>query len=128
MSDRRLYTEDLCFRRLLEARGCSGTTCPPRILPARDLDRLRHRRRLVHWHLNAVVTHRPHHLLFFLLPGIPTAQAHLSRLTNTLKTLVELNVQSWKGQDSDRQGINLVVLTMIPWRGALRLSDRCVVA
>jgi hypothetical protein len=43
----------------------------------------------------------------------PTAQADLSRLTNTLKTLVEMNVQCWKGQDCDlsegvRQGINVV--------------------
>lgn len=42
-----------------------------------------------------------------------TAQADLSRLTNTLKTLVEMNSQCWKGQDCDlsegvRQGINVV--------------------
>jgi sorting nexin-8 len=43
----------------------------------------------------------------------PTAQADLSRLTNTLKMLVEMNGQCWKGQDCDlsdgvRQGINVV--------------------
>ena len=43
----------------------------------------------------------------------PTAQADLSRLTNTLKTLVEMNAQCWKGPDCDlsegvRQGINVV--------------------
>jgi hypothetical protein len=42
-----------------------------------------------------------------------TAQADLSRLTNTFKTLVEVNGQCWKGQDCDlsegvRQGINVV--------------------
>jgi sorting nexin-8 len=42
-----------------------------------------------------------------------TAQADLSRLTNTLKTLVELNGQCWKGEDCDlsegvKQGINVV--------------------
>lgn len=42
-----------------------------------------------------------------------TAQADLSRLTNTLKTLVEMNGQCWKGEDCDlsdgvRQGINVV--------------------
>ncbi|KAF8488383.1 hypothetical protein F5888DRAFT_1753380 [Russula emetica] len=42
-----------------------------------------------------------------------TAQADLSRLTNTLKTLAEINGQCWKGQDCDlsegvRQGINVV--------------------
>jgi sorting nexin-8 len=42
-----------------------------------------------------------------------TAQADLSRLTNTLKTLVEVNGQCWKGQDCDlsegvRQGVNVV--------------------
>ena len=39
-----------------------------------------------------------------------TAQADLSRLTNTLKTLVEVNGQCWKGEDCDlsegvKQGI-----------------------
>jgi sorting nexin-8 len=42
-----------------------------------------------------------------------TAQADLSRLTNTLKTLVEMNGQCWKGQDCElsdgvRQGVNVV--------------------
>jgi len=42
-----------------------------------------------------------------------TAQADLSRLTNTLKTMVEMNGQCWKGQDCDlsegvRQGIDVV--------------------
>jgi sorting nexin-8 len=42
-----------------------------------------------------------------------TAQADLSRLTNTLKTLAEVNGQCWKGQDCDlsdgvTQGINVV--------------------
>jgi len=41
------------------------------------------------------------------------AAADLSRLTNTLKTLVEMNGQCWKGQDCDlsegvRQGISVV--------------------
>ncbi|KAI0251426.1 hypothetical protein BJV78DRAFT_1361570 [Lactifluus subvellereus] len=42
-----------------------------------------------------------------------TAQADLSRLTNTLKTLVEVNGQCWKGEGCDltegvNQGINVV--------------------
>ena len=42
-----------------------------------------------------------------------TAQADLSRLTNTLKTLVEVNGQCWKGEDCDlsegvKQGISVV--------------------
>ena len=48
-----------------------------------------------------------------LSPPLSTAQADLSRLTNTLKTLVEMNAQCWKGPDCDlsegvRQGINVV--------------------
>ena len=47
------------------------------------------------------------------LSSLSTAQADLSRLTNTLKTLAEVNGQCWKGQDCDlsdgvRQGINAV--------------------
>ena len=47
------------------------------------------------------------------LTSLSTAQADLSRLTNTLKTLAEVNGQCWKGQDCDlsegvRQGINVV--------------------
>ena len=47
------------------------------------------------------------------LSSLSTAQADLSRLTNTLKTLAEVNGQCWKGQDCDlsdgvRQGINVV--------------------
>ena len=47
------------------------------------------------------------------LAPVSTAQADLSRLTNTLKTLVEVNGQCWKGQDCDlsegvRQGISVV--------------------
>ena len=47
------------------------------------------------------------------LTSLSTAQADLSRLTNTLKTLAEVNGQCWKGQDCDlsegvRQGINMV--------------------
>lgn len=46
------------------------------------------------------------------LSPLSTAQADLSRLTNTLRTLVEVNGQCWKGQDCDlsegvRQGINV---------------------
>ena len=48
-----------------------------------------------------------------LSPALSTAQADLSRLTNTLKTLVEMNGQCWKGQDCDlsegvRQGVSVV--------------------
>ncbi|KAH9167386.1 hypothetical protein EDB89DRAFT_1997996 [Lactarius sanguifluus] len=44
-----------------------------------------------------------------------TAQADLSRLTNTLKTLVEVNGQCWKGDDCDlsqgvKQGVTLLEL------------------
>jgi sorting nexin-8 len=47
------------------------------------------------------------------LSPLSTPQADLSRLTNTLKTLAEVNGQCWKGQDCDlsegvRQGINVV--------------------
>ncbi len=47
------------------------------------------------------------------LSALATAQADLSRLTNTLKTLVETPGQCWKGQDCDlsegvRQGIDVV--------------------
>lgn len=47
------------------------------------------------------------------LTSLSTAQADLSRLTNTLKTLTEVSGQCWKGQDCDlsegvRQGINVV--------------------
>jgi hypothetical protein len=47
------------------------------------------------------------------LSPLSTAQADLSRLTNTLKMLVEVNAQCWKGQDCDlsegvRQGISVV--------------------
>jgi hypothetical protein len=47
------------------------------------------------------------------LAPISTAQADLSRLTNTLKTLVEVNAQCWKGEECDlsegvRQGISVV--------------------
>lgn len=47
------------------------------------------------------------------LTSLSTAQADLSRLTNTLKTLTEVNGQCWKGQDCElsegvRQGINVV--------------------
>jgi hypothetical protein len=47
------------------------------------------------------------------LSPLSTAQADLSRLTNTLKMLVEVNGQCWKGQDCDlsdgvRQGISVV--------------------
>ena len=45
--------------------------------------------------------------------SLSTAQADLSRLTNTLKTLAEVNGQCWKGPDCDlsegvRQGIDVV--------------------
>jgi sorting nexin-8 len=47
------------------------------------------------------------------LTSLSTAQADLSRLTNTLKTLAEVNGQCWKGPDCDlsegvRQGVNVV--------------------
>ena len=47
------------------------------------------------------------------LSPLSTAQADLSRLTNTLKTLAEVNGQCWKGPDCDLsegviQGINVV--------------------
>lgn len=47
------------------------------------------------------------------LTSLSTAQADLSRLTNTLRTLAEVNGQCWKGQDCDlsegvRQGVNVV--------------------
>ncbi|KAI9510052.1 hypothetical protein F5148DRAFT_977311 [Russula earlei] len=47
------------------------------------------------------------------LSPLSTAQADLSRLTNTLRTMVEMNGQCWKGQYCDlsegvRQGINVV--------------------
>ncbi len=47
------------------------------------------------------------------LSSLSTPQADLSRLTNTLKTLAEVNGQCWKGQDCDlsdgvRQGISAV--------------------
>ena len=47
------------------------------------------------------------------LSPLSTAQADLSRLTNTLKMLVEVNGQCWKGQDCElsdgvRQGISVV--------------------
>jgi hypothetical protein len=47
------------------------------------------------------------------LSSLSTPQADLSRLTNTLKTLAEVNGQCWKGQDCDlsegvRQGIDVV--------------------
>ena len=48
-----------------------------------------------------------------LSPPLSTAQADLSRMTNTLKTLVEVNGQCWKGPDCDlsdgvRQGVSVV--------------------
>jgi len=47
------------------------------------------------------------------LSPVSTAQADLSHLTNTLKTMVEMSGQCWKGPDCDlsegvRQGIDVV--------------------
>jgi sorting nexin-8 len=42
-----------------------------------------------------------------------TAQADLSRLTNTLKTLVEVNGQCWKGEDCDlSEGVKQGIATL----------------
>ena len=42
-----------------------------------------------------------------------TAQADLSRLTNTLKTLVEVNGQCWKGEDCDlSQGVTQGIVAL----------------
>jgi len=76
-----------------------------------------------------------------LSPALSTAQADLSRLTNTLKTLVEMNAQCWKGQDCDlsegvRQGISVVSahtqrhadLLELRVRDDSHRSDRCVLS
>jgi sorting nexin-8 len=47
------------------------------------------------------------------LSPLSTAQADLSRLTNTLKTLVEVNGQCWKGEDCDlSEGVKQGIVTL----------------
>ena len=76
-----------------------------------------------------------------LSPPLSTAQADLSRMTNTLKTLVEVNGQCWKGPDCDlsdgvRQGVSVVSAHTQRHADLLELrvcddnhrSDRCVLS